>query len=556
MLKRILAIALAASLHLAAQAASPIALLSQQCVQFELPTATAFAANDAANQAIALERATLGLFNLKDRVNYYRQFTLNSDDNEMLIQCQLHLADEMSQLLRSPALINIERSLASSAEPAHQRLHSRLTQLSLHQHTLAQKAQQHSAQATILHGLKSQGLTLDFGDTLCQLNLAPSFESTDKPFNQSIASYLIKQQDTHCKQLVWQAYQTRAKSKNHAALRQLIDSQNHLAQTRGFSDHASDALSGQLLATPKLLKQYLDGMTHVTLSPWEIGSTLANAPKTRVTKQTSDQFINQLYQALAIFDLRAEIITPQLHRLWHGERLLGDIYFMDGAQIRATRIRQTVVGMQFGQFSLRLPITLDSYRDQQQLLTEMSKIITQFSHGSRYYLVNTLGETQDSSAIAQHWLAQYLGETLLPTLTQSSREAILQTFATQQKVFRSKLALNAYQIPSNALYTNLNNQFYLSFNHHWPEASDAIYSFSGIAKQGPLYYQALWQQSLGQFLYVTSKHQHTIPETFSLLLINEDHLSLNEQLTQVLGKSLSTTSLIDRILYVQANPLT
>ena len=77
-------------------AVSPIPLLVEQCLRFDFPTLAIDPSLDSKSNAITLERQLIGFFNINDRIKYYRHFPLSYADRELLLQCQLYLADELA----------------------------------------------------------------------------------------------------------------------------------------------------------------------------------------------------------------------------------------------------------------------------------------------------------------------------------------------------------------------------------------------------------------------------------------------------------------------------
>lgn len=555
MLKRILAIALTLNVVQAAQAASPIALLSEQCLRYEIAPWMDSPPSVPSVQVVNLERDLIGLFNLKDSLRYYQQYALNSASQEALLLCQLHLGDQIDKLYHDPDIVSLSQALKSSFRPDEQAIAKRLTQLLQGEMDIADKAALHTSEASITFALRQQALSLVMSDERCLLKPVNDAEPNDPipRFSESIASYLIEQRDPHCRQQVWQAYQLRAKDKSERALTHVIAAKQQQAEQAGFSDYASFNLASQHIATPQLLKQYLDAMTQPTLAPWELGIALSQADKTPLQPVFTQVMLSQIYQALQPFGIRVESLNDNMIRLWHGQRLLGDLFLSQGepnqdTSIRVTPIRYSVVGQQFGQVSLSFPDILDSHRAQTQLIEAFSNALASLLKGGRFYLINTLADTQDSGLVGQYWLSLYLQQRLLPPAPKESREARLATFAEQQSVFRSKLALNLYQTTSHA-YPDMAREFELSFTEPWPQANEAIYSFMGIVSQGPRYYQRLWQRSLARLI----DQQATIdkPALFELLLINEAQLPITQQLTLIFGEPVSTSSLIKRIQHDQ-----
>lgn len=547
MLKNILAILLSLSLTSAAQAASPIALLVQQCLQYKILLDDS-QPNDVAETAVALERQLIGLYNLKDSVNYYRQFSINTEDRERLLQCQLRLADEFYELTHRPSIQTISQQLQQSSSASEQLLGQRLSQLISHQTSVQQKSVLHTTEAGIKHALRQQSLSLVIGEHRCLLprNGAAQTENTAL-FSESIATYLIEQQDSQCRQQVWQAYQLRAKNKNQQALKHLFDAKQQIAAQHGYHDYASYTLAGQQLSSPKLVSQFLDAITQVTIAPWDIGQSLSAASMTPVEPIFTQILLQKIYTQLRVFGVTVEEVNPQVLRVWHQQRLLGEIYLSQAHSPKAQRVRQSVVGHQFGQVSLAFPDVLNDYRMQQQLIDALSDTVTQLIKGGHYYLLNTLGDSQDSTEVGQQWLSLYLSHKLLPAVKKGSREDLLFRYATQLKVFRSKLALGFYQGTLNP--QRYQDEFALSFNQAWPQAQDAIYSFNGIINLGPLYYQSLWQKSLAQLIFQHNRDHQMQQALFSTLMINEAQLSFSQQLASIFGRPMTPSSLIERIQY-------
>ncbi|WP_110457748.1 M3 family metallopeptidase [Shewanella algidipiscicola] len=559
MLKRILAIALTLNLVSAAQAASPIALLSEQCLRYEIAPWVDSPPSEPSVQVVNLERDLISLFNLKDSLRYYQQYALNSASQEALLLCQLHLGDQIDKLYHDPNIVSLSQALKNSFRPDEQAIAKRLTQLLQGKMEIADKAALHTSEANITFALRQQALSLVMSNDRCLLKpvkdtaLNDPSNSLAPGFSESIASYLIEQSDPHCRQQVWQAYQLRAKDKSERALTHVIAAKQQQAELAGFSDYASFSLASQHIATPQLLKQYLDAMTQPTLAPWELGIALSQADKTPLQPVFTQVMLSHIYQALQPFGIRVESLNDTMIRLWHGQRLLGDLFLNQGepdqdTSIRVTPIRYSVVGQQFGQVSLSFPGVLDSYRAQTQLIEAFSNALALLLKGGRFYLINTLADPQDTGLVGQYWLSLYLQHQLLPPAPKESREARLATFAEQLSVFRSKLALNLYQTRSHA-YPDMAREFELSFTQPWSQANEAIYSFMGIVNQGPRYYQRLWQRSLARLI----DQQATIDKSalFELLLINEAQLPFTQQLTLIFGEPVSTSSLIKRIQHDQ-----
>ncbi|MGL5046463.1 MAG: M3 family metallopeptidase, partial [Shewanella sp.] len=203
---------------------SPVPLLVEQCLRLPKIDLAAVFANarlttpqlTLAHRALLFEQQTLGLHNINDRLNYYRGFKLPSEEREGLLQCQLHLADTLSQLLSQTELSQLAYALAQgNAEQIL--LGQQLTQL-LQQHWNTEyKAKLYTAQASISQGLASQQFNLAFNDSQCQPevtlphHLHKEDDNSDEPksssskqsdFSGTIVSYLLTQKNAVCRQHV------------------------------------------------------------------------------------------------------------------------------------------------------------------------------------------------------------------------------------------------------------------------------------------------------------------------------------------------------------------
>ena len=561
MLKSILAITLSSSLFIcistaAYAAVSPIPILINQCLQLTSPLAQRdfhqHDTNDDADallQSYTLEKALLGLFNIKDRLQYYRSFNVAPSHRESLLQCQLRLSDMMSETLNSVIVQKLAFSLKESKEAELQQLSIRINTLIKDRTSQKVKSQLYTAQANVKQGLRSQNLTLNFDSADCVLpNNKNQENGKDANFHLSIASYLIRQNDVHCQQLVWQAYQGRAKDKNSQALMRIASIKQEIAAQAGFADHSDFALSNQFLSSAQLVALFLNAETKaINTSPWEIGRELAAAIKSPVKQTTSSAFIQLLYNRANELGFTFEIVTEHIHRVWHNGRLLGDMYFNVGERTRAQRLRVPVQGFQFGQVQLNTKPLLTTYWDKHDLVSAMANALSQLSGTSHYYLVNTLGETNDTAQLGSHWLEYFLSEGVLEPKQPESREDKIVKYSTQLKVFRAKVALDFYRNRESKLYKNLTVEFTKSFGQPWDEPENHPYSFLAITDLGPLYYQDIWQEELALLIYQSTRGCPDQQHVYELLLINEDSLSLEQRLTTLLNQSIDPISLIKRI---------
>ena len=541
-------IVLTSLVNTAANAAvSPIPLLVEQCLRFDFPTLAIDPSLDSKTNAITLERQLIGFFNINDRIKYYRHFPLSYADREQLLQCQLYLADELAIYLNSVPFQSLQFSFAKNQQPQISALLTRINYLSNNSMSPTHKAQLHTAQAAFKQEISSQALSLNITDSSCQIS-EPGTASAPRDFNGTLASYLIKQDDEQCRKRVWQAYQSRASGKNKLALTTIEQLRQQQAIQAGFANYSEYRLQRQMLHSPKLVEQFLLSQTdNIAIAPWNIGSELANAPSTKVSKINSIQWLVLLEKELLAFEIRFDWINNKIIRVWHRNRLLGDIYLSESNKIAVKPIRQLVVGQQFGQIELSFPTELAKYQQQKQAIKAISTAITKLAKGQQFYLLNTISQTDDSSNLDALWLQHWLADRLLPQPMDGSREAILQLYSKQLYVFRAKIAVNLYKARQLKNQFDPHQQFYLSFGKFWDKTEDAPYTFSAIVYQGPLYYQKLWQQEIAEYIYQSTKNCQDQAVVFDTLVVNEASNSIETVLNMLLGSPVTADSLIKRI---------
>ncbi|GIU16141.1 MULTISPECIES: M3 family metallopeptidase [unclassified Shewanella] len=527
-------------------AVSPIPLLVEQCLSYRFPDKLFNDASDSDTLAVKLERDFLGFFNINDRIKYYRQFPLSYADRERLLQCQLFLADELALFFKSTQFQSIRFKLAESDNPAVQALSMRINRIAKSNESPKYKAQLHTAQAAFKQGVSSQSLSLNFTNDKCKL--PQNIDATKaNDFNDTLASYLIKQTDQQCRKQVWQAYQARASIKNKSSLDLIKGLRQQQANLDGFNDFVSEQLAEQWLSKPEAVAQFLRGQTQaISIAPWDLGLVLSKAKATSVEPVLAEQWIMQVATELQAFGITVTQINQKLYRAYLDRRLLGDIYITYANRVAVKPIRQQVVGQQFGQAELILKPELNSYQQQSAAINSIAKVITQFASGQPFYLYNTIGDTQDTAQIDTLWLQQYLKNQLLPELKSDSREAIVLQYAKQLQVFRAKVALNTYLASDSSLRFDLNRAFTQAFSAHWDNIKDAPYTFSAIVYEGPLYYQKIWQQALANYIYQSTKDCQNQKLVFDYLVVNESSNSIANILRLLLDEPLTHDSLIKR----------
>lgn len=569
--------------HAAYAALNPIPLLVEQClrlpyIDFRSALDTLKIANPSdqqqelplAEQALVFEQQTIGLNNINDRLKYYRGFNLSSQERQGLLQCQLHLANNLAQLLNQAELKQLSDSLIQGNN--EQILLSSQLKSLLNQHwSEGDKTKLHTAQAGIQQGLASQQFNLNIQNVQCQLPTDTQGsageidlnEKTNEPkhteFSDTIANYLLKQKDPECRQAVWQAYQGRASERNKAALRRIADLRQEAATAAGFNDYASLRLSTQQLSSPALVKAFLDSQTKaINIAPWDLGQHLSALEAANGPMLSTQLILSQGLAYLTTFGLSFEPLDTNnpkqlILRVYHQYRLLGELYIsLNEAYPRSTHntLRQSVVGQQFGQQTLDLKPQLGSYKDIEQFTQAIAEAITSLARGSHFYLNNTLAPTLDTHQLASLWLTKMLQHHLFPQFEEhylNKREHLARAYIQQLKVFRAKVALYFYQSFSTESYLDLGTEFEKSFGQSWSQPNNYQYSFYAIANEGPLYYQPLWQSALAELVYQTTLNSQDKLSLFNLIVVNEDGLSLNNLLTASIGAPVDPTSLIQRM---------
>jgi hypothetical protein len=581
MQKYILAAALFFNLSAMAPAiADPLSLFVNQCLSYQADTGSFKYAQDLADKAQALEQTLLGLHNINDRLHYYRELTHGAHHGQSLLLCQVHLADELEQLLSEPYLIQWTHYLALLPAPYPQ-LSALLRGLSAQVLPIATKSQLHTAQGSINYSLKQRQFTLKFNDPHCLPSAALQAVANDSPSEYkavSISHYLLTQPDEACRRSAWRDYQRRLSQRSAAALQLIKQIRTDLAKNQGFANYALWQLNQQQLNQDEI-RAFLASQTQLTqVTPWNLAQALAQAPHS-FNALNGEHTLMQLFAALTPLGIRVESLhdyetklqpdrhlplssqtsleAPELigqhsmvYRVWHHDRMLGEIFSNDGTVNKAYILRQSLPGRQFGQVALSVQTNLTRRSDAMSLIQAISDAIASLGNGAAFYLVATLGRESQTS-IGSLWLNQYLTQAInLAPL--SPREQLLAEHKHQSRVFNSKLALAFYSTAqqdfSVSTQKKLTEEFALSFGEPWPEASQLIYAFGAIANEGVNYYLPLWHYSLAQLIFQQSSSL-TPEEVFNILIVNETYAPLKDQLAQLISGPVDPLSLIRRFTH-------
>ncbi|WP_144207318.1 hypothetical protein [Shewanella donghaensis] len=557
--------------------ANPVTLFVQQCLQYE-PSLTALdSSKSPAYQALQFDQLTLGFNNFNDRLNYYRDLVTPSQ-RENLLMCQLHLADELTKLINQPQLLPTIQTLKKSQAPFSQLGH-KLEALKHSQLDINTKSKLHNAQATIRRNLDNSDAKLVFNDPKC--NITNNENGTTTDLDMSLAKYLLVQSDEGCRKVTWQAYQARAMKKNKQPLETIkrIKAQSQITNSGIQTTIIDSLLSEQHLST------FLNSQTkNINLAPWNIGQALAqqsSAPY--LGPKDSFQLLKDVFELLGELNLQFELIpserenklshsdinsnnistikklpTQRTYRVWHNNRLVGELFIHESNKTSSHIIRQPIIGQQFSQASLTFPEEITNRRQANKIVKSISQSVVGMSRGSQFYIYNKLGISNDNYLLGYYWLTEFI-ENQIPYLALSDREQLAKAYKKQLRLFRSKLALqfwggNRYhsdvETALNSHYESINQSFAASFNQQWAEAHTMIYSFNGIANEGIEYYHPLWQQTLVSLINNGANASITNNQVFEIFVVNEKNLDLSQQLAIILSPPNDPQSIIRRALNV------
>jgi hypothetical protein len=564
--------------------ANPLNLFVDQCLQFDalheiaIPqewqlSSTPYppTALTSDNSLVEFESSLLSLNNLNDRNNYYRSLTSQTEQQQQLLNCQVHLADELSALFKNIDANQLKNDLIQRTKVDADAPSTLYVKTILHlqqlQFDLNVKSQLHSLQASIKHYFVQ-----DFKfDTTQACALAEAVDKTDQTPNakvtteSSIAHYLITQPDINCRKQAWLAYQTRTKTYNQSNLLALHKLRTVLANEQGFNNVAEYQLSLHGL-TASQLTLFLNSQTkNIELAPWDLPRALHALPKIAVKQQESLLIVKQLFELLSEFDLRFELISTsdnpfRLYRVWLNSRLLGEIYVeldKQTTKIHHHRIKQAVVGHQMGQYTLKLPLKMTRAKQHNDLVFIVSHIINQLAKGSVFYYLNQSDISLANQQLGSYWLATWLANKLSYEYTTTARAQLLQSFALQQHVFRAKVALlfyqqadlSNYQLHEPSLHQSISNAFYDSFGVPWTNGANAIFSYQAIANQGISYYLLVWQETLAQLIHTQTLSSSQAKDIFDLLIVNEHNQTIYDQLSVIFNQPMDFENLLRRINY-------
>ncbi|QSX35260.1 hypothetical protein JYB87_08745 [Shewanella avicenniae] len=485
-----------------------VSLFVNQCLDYSEQFTPDF------NSATALERNTIGLQNLADRLQYYRHFQLSNDDNEWLLQCQLSVADAINRLLNAPQMPAFIAQQTASNSPQLSALAKRYQFLRSQQFDAQQKLKLATLQAAVKQRLKSANFAIELAE--CAL-VTDGDPERHQPLASSIAQYMLNQSDSNCRMQVWQAYQARAVDYVKADINTLTEIQQQQASSQGFSHYVDAAFSHTLLGSADSAAAFLAAIVQpINVAPWNIGQQLKIAPKAEFSSLTRTDYIQQLTGQLQRLGITLQAVDENWLRLWHQQRYLGDVMLSEGRP-EALLLRYAVVGQQTGIARLNLPAQLSNIAALQQANHAVAEIVGMMAASGQFYLINNLETEQDSNQLGTLWLNEYLNQQFHAEFPNGTREALFAQYQTQFERLKAIAALSLYR---PKLSVNLQQDFANVFGSEWPQADILPYTFIGVSESGPLYLAQLFQRQLARALTLETETCDAA-KVFSTLVVNE-----------------------------------
>ncbi|ABM00056.1 hypothetical protein SHAM105786_01000 [Shewanella amazonensis] len=547
--KCISALTLTASLWCSTAIANPVMLLAEQCQQLTLASDFDAAFNpesldliqdplSAAVQATQFERLSLGFNNISSRVSLYLSEPLSKDGRDILVNCQIRLADEIDQITQKVAFKQLSLRLQTHGEGDTAALGQAMYRLASMRLSATDKARLHTAEASFMTGHKRGEFSLQPTDE-CQI--VSENKSSKNQISNAVAVYLSEQINEECRESAWKSYQIRARELSLSALNVIHDIRQSQAIQQGFADYVSLALNNTFFATPDTALAFLQATRpDKTLAPWNIGRALKQADGNR-TPIDSNWLLNTLLNELQTFGIRFDWLSDTHLRLWLNNRLLGELAIATGKDPDFQLTRPGIFTRQFNQGLLIRPDVLKGRSAAADFIHAFARALANMTQVERHYLLARQSEYDDSRALAANWLALILENKLSSRLPAATpREAIVDAHRLAQNYYRSALALDFYRYQPAGI-----DRFAEHFEGQWPSVDAQYQSTIALVQQGPLLYRELWQQRLSRF--ITDHQQMTDEHAFELLLVNPNRQSLMQQLTSLLGRSYTADELIRSI---------
>jgi hypothetical protein len=516
------------------------------------------------HQLIRFESDLLKLHNLKDRNKYYLSVINEPSLKQQFLMCQIHLSDEIFWIMEQLSLEKINQEKANLTGDYLQLLQ----QIQTYKTQLQDVATK--SNSAVLSSIINKNLQKPFNiitNQTCDIDNNVDEQSNNDNTNienTNIAKYLIEQQNEQCRKLAWINYQKRAKQLNADSLFKLHFIKQQYASSLGYTNFSQFQLDN-LGFTQYQFEQFLNSKTkNLNIAPWNLARKLKSLAKSPDLKLNSETLFTNILNQLALLGVTIEAISydknQQYFKLWHEGRLLGDLILNIDASNKssiATSITTTVVGHQFGQVIITVPEIIQTPIQVEQFISVLSNKLVELTNGNKFYYLKQTDKGIDLGAMwLSHWIKLKLNLQL-----NSQRLELIKAFKEQQNVFRAKLILDFYNtmnfnnesLNQHKLRHSMSQAFKDSFNITLPDPVDQIFSFNTIANQGLSYYLWLWNDTLSQIILMEDQNLIKSRLIFNTLVINENNLSLYQQLSIIFDQPMDFDQVMRRIHNVNNN---
>ncbi|NKF52610.1 hypothetical protein G3R49_18800 [Shewanella sp. WXL01] len=532
-----------------AAANNSIDLLVNQCLSYQVPIPKPLtdkgSLDQLANTYTQHQSHLLGLYNLSDRVSYYRQFASSSEQREKLLSCQIKLnnlltdtAIQSQDLLQHVQQSNLGAQFSASATQLLSEIEPK------HQAQLSDKIV--AASTAYRHNFNNKKLAINIAGKPCRLEATSNLV---KP--SDVAKYLLKQQNTQCRKLVWLDHQIKSKTINQSILQDLWQIYRQQAHSKGYVSYSQMQLAKHQLNSQQI-DQFFNGLVSELelktdkVAPWDIPAKLKHAGETNETEQISDnntmpghQLFDTIFKTLGALQYHFERLeakqeasandnkqTVTTYRVWQQQRLLGELSIIthDNKNVSGHMLKQTVVGEQFGSWAISLPNTELSQRNQAKLIELISRSIVSLSQTNRFYNLNHLPQNSEQQ-ITQYWLTAFINHNIGHTRV-SQTQQLMSDYVSRLRLFRAVLAYEFFALKSFDQQTyawqqfeaNANERFVRLFGDDLEHAADLLYSYRALVNEGPMYFLPIWYEHQANQLFDPQADTASLQQTYQKLL--------------------------------------
>ncbi|MGB0894078.1 MAG: hypothetical protein ACPGUD_06690 [Parashewanella sp.] len=507
---------------------STVSFLRSQCLNLQLTPLI-----QTSNLDVDVERfvrSSLLVNNLNDLLRVIKSQKV-VDQHSLLLNCQIRLSDQWHQFLPNvQKKVFIER-LRKTGKNDHKQLADQLKYEVERHGSENYLSQLRIAEASFKQKQPIKKIIIDSKDK------CTTSSNTIITSHKALAQLMLTEKSEHCRKSVWQKY-SRQQS-NIQLLTKVIDLRNQQAKKFDYSNSLQQQLSYNLLTSAKQVAYFLNKIEDKDkLSPWNIAQALKRADSAKL-HYDSNILLLDLLSAMTSFGITAEWINPENIRLWHHQRLLGDVYLklVNQPKIKPTlqMMRHPVIGHQFAQAALILPSSIINEKQLHRLIQKFSLLITNYADAPHDYLTSRAISNSDYDKLATIWLNKILLKKLSNKyITSSPRSKLAQQYHQHIELLKSHIALAAYRDIGTFSYS---------------ETIAYPINFSGLINNGANYYSNLFQNYLANYIINTSHIAEK--EIFERLIINETRAPMSRFIQNRLAIS-SGKHLIDEITRVSS----